>query len=354
MVSKISAMLIVLRESGFRAAGEARRGGLQCTRPGPSAHAWRGREQLLARGRRDRDHGRMLEPALDGDRVEALHHPRDLADDLHPVLPADLVLHHAGRREHPHPRLPEGLQQAAVRDLRHHPRPDALRLQPLVQRAAERGVPGGEQERRGLQRAGEAAPIPRGERRRGEDRDAALAQQVVVGADAHGGRQRRVGENQVEAVHGELGEQAVGAVVLEDQADRLVQPQGGLQQPVGHQLGKGVHDADRQAQGLAGGAGLEGVGELAAQREDLVGVFVRELARPGGHQGAAALLQELLAQGVLQLLELRAYGRLRHVQPLAGAGDAALSHHGVEVQQVPVVEHGSPVSAGGSPSPPEP
>src|SRR5438132_7806104 len=82
----------------------------------------------------DRDHRRMLQPALAGDGIEALGERLEAADRHDPVLAANFPLDGRGGREEAHPRLAERHQQRTVLELAHHPGTDALALEPVVER----------------------------------------------------------------------------------------------------------------------------------------------------------------------------------------------------------------------------
>src|SRR5206468_8279269 len=121
-------------------------------------------EQLSACGIRDRDDGRVLEPPLDGDRIEALAQALRLPDPLHAKLTPDLGLDDGGSGEDTEARLPEHHQERAVLELAHHCWPDGLRLEPLLERAPQGRVLGREQERRAVERTREPAAMPARER----------------------------------------------------------------------------------------------------------------------------------------------------------------------------------------------
>jgi hypothetical protein len=141
-------------------------------------------------------------------------------------------------------------------------------------------------------------------------------------------------------VDAELREQALGTVVVHHQLRGRLHLERGRQQAIRQQLGKGVRHADGQPHGLAGGAAAQRFGQLAPQPEDLVRVLLRGAAGLRERQPAAGTDEQGLAQLLLQLLQLRADGRLGDVQHLGGARDAPLARHGPEVLQVTVVERG--------------
>ena len=185
---------------------------------------------------------------------------------------------------------------------------------------------------------GEPLAQPRRKRRRGEAGDGALAEQVAVGLHVDGGRHRRVGEHQVDLVQGEGGEQRFGPGLPADHADRDRQLQRRRQQAVGDLLAEHVGDADDEAHRAAGGAPLDGVEQLTAEREDLVGVAIDHLADIGRHHPAADSREQRLAEARFERLDLRAHRRLRQPQLLRRPDHAALAHDRPEVEQVVVVE----------------
>src|SRR5687768_7274234 len=114
-------------------------------------------EEVGARRLADRDDRRVLQLALDGDRVEALPHLVGAPDHFHAVLPSDLSLDHGRRREDARARRSHLLQQRGVLDLGDDLRTDVLCRHPLVERPAETRVVGRQEERRSVERLREAA-----------------------------------------------------------------------------------------------------------------------------------------------------------------------------------------------------
>ncbi len=90
-----------------------------------------------------------------------------------------------------------------------------------------------------------------GERLGAEEGDRRLAEQVAVGLDLDLGAHRRVGEDEVEGVDAQLGEEALRLVLAADDVDRLGERERGQEQAVGDELGDGVGDPDREADAAA-------------------------------------------------------------------------------------------------------
>ena len=96
------------------------------------------REQLVAGRLRNRDHGGMLQAALDGDCIKAFLDGWDAAHALHRVLPPDLPLDGGRRHEETLSRLTKHFQNCAVFKLVIHRGSDVLLVEPLFQRSAQR------------------------------------------------------------------------------------------------------------------------------------------------------------------------------------------------------------------------
>ncbi len=88
----------------------------------------------------------------------------------------------------------------------------------------------------------------------------------------------------------------------------------------------------------ADGPALQGLEQLAADAEDLVGIAVHQAPHIGEDQPAALPFEQLVADHVLEQLDLRADGGLREPQLVGGARHAAFPHDGPEVEQVVVVQ----------------
>ena len=142
--------------------------------------------------------------------------------------------------------LPEDLEQRAVVELSRHAWAHPLLLEPPLERPAQGGELPREEHRGSVQRAREAAGVPRGKAGRGEERHAGFAEQVVERANLDAGAGRRVREHHVHAVDRELRQQPVGPVLSADEPDREPEAQGGGQEAVGHELRHRVGDAHHE------------------------------------------------------------------------------------------------------------
>jgi hypothetical protein len=231
----------------------------------------------------------------------------------------------------------EGLQEGAVVEVADDDGVDALGFEPLIERAADGGGIGGEEDGGAIEGAGEAASQV-GELGSGEEGDAALAEGVVEGADADGLGGGGVGEDDIELVEGEGGEELGEGAFAAGDADIGGDVEGGLEEALGDELGDNVGDADGEAELLTGGDAVDDVLELVAEAEDVIGVAQDGAADVGEDEAAALSLEELVAERLLEELELGADGGLGEVELLAGLGDGAGAGDGPEVEEVVVVE----------------
>ena len=306
--------------------------------PARAARPGARREQVVASPVEDGHHGGVVDLALHGDGVEALLHRLEPAQHADAVLFHHLLLHHRGRREQPDSVGPEHLEQGAVLELGDDARSYPLALEPAVELAAQGQVLEGQEQGRPIQGFGEAALEGAHQLGRAKQGDARLAQCVVEGVHAAAAGHRRVGDDDVQGVERQIGEELVVGVLVANQLHGLGEGEGRLQQASHHQLGDQVDDAHVQAQRLADGAPLDRVHELAAEREDVLGVVVDHPTHLGEGQPAPHLGEELLAQGFLERADLCAQGRVRHVQDLARGDQPPLARNDPEVVQVVVVE----------------
>ncbi len=151
---------------------------------------------------------------------------------------------------------------------------------------------------------------------------------------------RAVGDHHVEAVHRQVGQQGRQPSFATDQADRLGEAEGWLDQPVGHHLRHRVGDADAKRHALRCCIVTNGVEQFVAQRENLFGVAEQALAGFRELQPAPDAAEQFDAEHRLEFAQLAADRLRRQVQLLAGAGDAAGLGDHPEVAQVFVVEIG--------------
>src|SRR4051812_16329929 len=99
-----------------------------------------------------------------------------------------------------------------------------------------------------------------------------------------------------------------------------------------------VGDADDEPERPAARAPLDALQEFPAQREDLVRVSKRHLTRVGEDQRPPLAQEELLAEDLLEAMDLAADRRVSQVQLGARADDAAFLRHHPEVQKMVVVQ----------------
>ncbi|GAB1412624.1 hypothetical protein MASR1M97_13600 [Candidatus Desulfobacillus denitrificans] len=142
-------------------------------------------------------------------------------------------------------------------------------------------------------------------------------------------------------MHRQLGEQALEPALAADDAQRLADGDGRLEQAVGELLRQRVGNADAEG----GGAPLRVVADrllqFCAEGKDLVRIAEGEPAGIGQLQRAALAREQFDAEAVLQQTDLAADGLRRHVQRLAGPHDAAFLRGFPEVKQMLEV-HGRP------------
>ena len=170
---------------------------------------------------------------------------------------------------------------------------------------------------------------------------------MVEGPHAQPGVGRVIADDDIELVQRQLCQQPVGVAV--DAGDQHVfsrQPHPGHQQSMDNQLAQGVGDTDYQPEATPCAPASDGIGQLSAQRKDLVGIAIDRAASVGEHQRPAPAFKELGLERLLELLQLAANCRLGEVQPAAGCSNAALAGDGPEIEQVVVIQ---PVHRFGNP-----
>src|SRR3546814_7826636 len=103
------------------------------------------------------------------------------------------------------------------------------------------------------------------------------------------------------------------------------------------------HEADRQHAGIAA-VGLQRSHFRVLQPRQRGACLVVERAAGRGQRDAAVVaLEQLHAELVFQLLQLRGKRRLRDVQPCGGRGEAALFGNGNEIAQLTQFHYSSSV-----------
>src|SRR5262249_25001062 len=97
-------------------------------------------------------------------------------------------------------------------------------------------------------------------------------------------------------------------------------------------------DPDHQAERLSACPSLDRVQELPAERENLIGVAERHAAHLGQHEIPPLAREQLLAQDLLEAMNLAADGRMRQAELLASAGQTPLLRNDPEIEQVMIVQ----------------
>jgi hypothetical protein len=177
--------------------------------------------------------------------------------------------------------------------------------------SSDRRVLGWQQERRPFERLREAAPVDCGERLGGKQGDVALTEQMAERLDARRRTDRCIGQDDVQAVYGELGEQALRLVVAADQMHWPRQPERRLEKQPRHQFRQNVGHAHHQAQWFAKRLPGQRVLKLPAQREDLLRIAVHDATHVGQLEPATLAYEKLLSGGVFERADLAAHRRRR-------------------------------------------
>ncbi len=236
----------------------------------------------------------------------------------------------------PVPRASEGGHQREVVEFADALRHDPGRIQPQLERPADLRRGARQQQRRAVQRLRERLLLQRcRQRRRREERRPALAEKMVERAQRRPGS-RCVGEHDVELVLREELEQCLRGGLAADHLD--VRLKRGPQHAVRDQLRHHVGDPDLHAHRPLRRPVAQRVAELAPEGEDLVRIPQRDPPRLAQHQRPPRLLEQLLAEGLLQQAELSADRRLGEIQLPRGRRNAALVRHDPEIQEVMVVQ----------------
>ena len=86
---------------------------------------------------RDGNDGRILQPALDGYRVKAFHNALRVTDDGRLVVTSDFLCYGRWGGKQSGPGLAKCFQQCAVLEFSDDARADIVRIEKLIERAAE-------------------------------------------------------------------------------------------------------------------------------------------------------------------------------------------------------------------------
>lgn len=280
----------------------------------------------------------MFELSFNGNGVEAFADFGNPADEFDAVLSDDFVFGHGGRGEEAGAGLTEGFHEGAIGELASELGAEALGIEPVVEGAAQGGAWHGQEEGRILKRAGKVFTSGFCQVVGGEDGDVAFAELMLEGADLGAGADGGIGQEEVKAVKGEVGQQDVDIAFLAGELHVFGHFESGFEQAVGDDLGEGVGDADGEAQGTADGLTLEGVDQFTAEGEDLVGVAVDDVAGLGEDEATSDAVEEFLAERFFEGLQLGADGGLSQMQAFASLANAALARNCPEVEQVVIVQ----------------
>ena len=127
----------------------------------------------------------------------------------------------------------------------------------------------------------------------GPERHAGFAQQMVAGAKPRARADGHVRQNQIHAERRQLRQQGVHFVVMGDDRAGRLHRQCRLQQRGRHKLGHRVGNAHRQLARPRIRPELDGLQQLAAEREDVPGILVNKPADFRQDEGAAPASKSL-------------------------------------------------------------
>lgn len=270
-----------------------------------------------------------------GDAVEGFADAAEPADAFDAELCADLGFDECDGGEGGEAASAECLEEFAVFELGEHERGDLVGVEPAVETLAEGRAPHGQEEGRLVEGSREAAAELAGERGSGEDRHGRLDERLAHGADVGVVGVWAVGDDHVELVEREFGEEFVDAPLAADEAKGGVLAEEGFEDRADHGLGDEVGRAD--VKGACGGA-AEGVGDLGGDAEHLVGVPQDDHSRFGEVDRAAATDEEFGLERSFECANLGADGGLREAEFLRGGGEAAVLGGEPEVEKMVVVD----------------
>ncbi len=254
---------------------------------------------------------------------------------MHPEATGELARHGTGGHEIAFSVAAELVRQRRVVELGHHAGVDPLCVEPGAQLVPHHRVFTWHQHGRAVQAIWKGPNLSGQQGRRGKKAHWLVTHRVALGAHPGRARQRRIGDDQVELMQGELRQQAVEPPLAADQVHVLAHAQHRRQQLEGHRFGHGVGHPHAELDallrlGLVARTGLQ----LGAQREDLAGIALHHAPFVGERQAPAMAVEQTAAQLVFELLQLLADGLRTDVQLFAGARDAAGVGHLQEVAQV--------------------
>ncbi len=147
-----------------------------------------------------------------------------------------------------------------------------------------------------------------------------------------------VGKDDMELALGQLLHQPRLRVLPDVERLRSVQRERRLHQAVGDGLGQAAHDADAQDRVRAVAPAARDLHELVARAEDVLRVARDLEAERRRHEPAAAPLEQLAPEELLEEAELRAERGVAQAELSGGARHASLARDNPEVEQVLVVQ----------------
>jgi hypothetical protein len=195
-----------------------------------------------------------------------------------------------------------------------------------------------EQHRRAIERFREFSLVRKCELFRREEHHAAFAEQVAERADADRGAHGRIGNHDIEVVHGELGEQALGFVLATHEMHGLGMRQRRLEDAPRDELRHDIGDAHHETERPADWTTAHGFAKLAPEREDFVRIAKRHATRLGEHQATADPHEELFTERLLERFHLAAHRRLGEPELTPRAREPALARHEPKIQKMVVIE----------------
>ena len=280
----------------------------------------------------------MSEFTFSGDGVEAHGDVVQPADDLQVVETEEVGFDKGGDGEDSGAHASEDLEESIVVELTTDGGAEFLGSEKLIEGFAVAGVFHGQEHGGCVEGAGEVSPILSCEVRGGEKGGSALPEEMVVSADLDGGGDGGVGEDHVDLVDGEVGEEVVHVVFAADDLDGFGEGEDGREEPADDEFGEDVVDSDGELPWPLGGSGVDEVDEFLAEGEDFIGVLVDGASHFGEVEVSSAAFEEFVSDGPFESSDLGGDGRLGEEEFFGRPDDGAFACDGPEVQQVVVVE----------------
>src|SRR5215471_16959333 len=99
---------------------------------------------------------------------------------------------------------------------------------------------------------------------------------MIVRFDLHVWTDRRIGQHEIQLMHGKFGEQTFWFIFSTNDMYGFGQAQSRFQNTIGDKFGNNVSDPNKKTYGppwrASDGASLEGIGEFSPERENFLGV----------------------------------------------------------------------------------